>query len=157
MPAINLIEIIPPDGVLPMLKAGSKKHALAEIATLASRITDIPQKRILESLLERERLGSTGIGSGVAIPHAKIEELDRLWGFFARLETGIDFQAVDEQPADLIFLLLTPGDSGAEHLKALARISRLLRDPDTLKKLRGAHDAAAIYAILTEPLTATAA
>ncbi len=154
---MNLIDIIPPEGILYSLRASNKKHALTEMASLAEGFTGIPLRRILDQLLEREHLGSTGIGNGVAIPHAKLPETDRLWGFFARLDTPIDFEAIDEQPVDLIFLLLTPGAAGAEHLKALARISRLLRNQSTCEKLRGALDASALYAVLTEPLAATAA
>ncbi len=154
---MNLIEIIPTEGVLFALKAANKKGALHEIAALAEAFTDIPQKKIFENVLEREKLGSTGIGNGVAIPHAKLPEINRIWGFFARLEQPIDFEAIDEQPVDLIFLLLTPAGAGAEHLKALARVSRLLREQNVLEKLRGALDQSALYAILTEPLAASAA
>lgn len=154
---VNLIDIIPPEGVLYSLKASNKKHALLELTSLAASFVGVPERRILEILLEREKLGSTGIGNGVAIPHAKLPEIDRLWGFFARLDTPINFEAIDEQPVDLIFLLLSPGTAGAEHLKALARISRLLRDQETCKKLRGTEDGSAIYSILTEPLAASAA
>jgi PTS system nitrogen regulatory IIA component len=154
---MDLIEIIPPEGVLIGLRASSKKHALMELASLAARFTGVPEKRLLEGLLERERLGSTGIGNGVAVPHTKVPEINRLWGFFARLDHRINFDSIDEQPVDLIFLLLTPTAAGAEHLKALARVSRLLRSHSACEKLRGADDASALYAILTQPMAATAA
>jgi PTS system nitrogen regulatory IIA component len=101
-------------------------------------------------LLERERLGTTGVGNGIAIPHGKLAGLKQLFGMFARLEQPVDFDAIDEQPVDLIFLLLAPEAAGADHLKALARVSRLLRDRSVCEKLRGANQADAIYALLTE-------
>ena len=121
-----------------------------ELSALAAHVTDISDRTIFESLLERERLGTTGIGQGIAIPHAKLNELDKLYGFFARVDTPIDFESIDEQPVDLIFLLLAPDTAGAEHLKALARVSRLLRNQSVCEKLRASTDAAALYALLTE-------
>ena len=103
--------------------------------------------------MQRERLGSTGIGNGIAIPHGKLARLERLFGVFARLERPIDFEALDGQPVDLMFLLLAPEGAGADHLKALARIARLLRDPETAQKLRESRDAEALYAVLTWPPT----
>ncbi|HWI80093.1 MAG TPA: PTS sugar transporter subunit IIA, partial [Ramlibacter sp.] len=103
------------------------------------------------------RLGSTGVGYGVAIPHGKLPGLKRLYGFFARLASPIDFEAVDDQPVDLVFLLLAPETAGADHLKALARISRLLRDRETCEKLRGSDSGDAIYALLTEVTARSAA
>jgi len=108
-------------------------------------------------LLERERLGSTGVGNGIAIPHGKIAGLDRLYGLFARADQPIDFDAIDEQPVDLIFLLLAPEGAGADHLKALARVSRLLRDRVTCEKLRGSDNADALYALLTHSAASHAA
>jgi PTS system nitrogen regulatory IIA component len=154
---MDLNQIIPQEGILFALRASNKKHALLELAALAEAFTDVPQRLILDRLIEREKLGSTGIGNGVAIPHAKFAEIARPWGFFARLENPIDFAAIDEQPVDLMFLLLTPAGAGAEHLKVLARISRLLRHQSACEKLRGALDAAAIYTILTEPMAASVA
>ena len=100
--------------------------------------------------MDRERLGTTGVGSGIAIPHGKLPELDRLYGIFARLEKPVDFQSIDDRPVDLIFVLLAPEEAGADHLKALARVSRLLRDHDVCDKLRGTSETDALYAIMTE-------
>jgi PTS system nitrogen regulatory IIA component len=112
---------------------------------------------IFEVLLERERLATTGIGSGTAIPHGRLADLPRLYGLFARLEKPIPFEAIDDQPVDLIFLLLTPDNAGADHLKALARISRLLRDKAICDKLRGTDRADALYALLTDRAASHAA
>lgn len=148
--------MIPPEGVLFALRSGSKRHALSELAGLAEGFVGVPQRRILDAILEREKLGSTGIGNGVAIPHARLGEIERPWGFFARLDRPLEFQAVDELPVDLVFLLLTTSVAGAEHLKALAQVSRLLRQQSTGEKLRSARDAAAVHAILTEPVSVAA-
>jgi PTS system nitrogen regulatory IIA component len=101
--------------------------------------------------MQREKLGSTGVGSGIAIPHGKLAKLDRLFGLFARLDRAIDFEALDGQPVDLVFVLLAPEAAGADHLKALARVARLLRDPDIANKLRDAHASEAIYSVLAMP------
>lgn len=154
---MELSELIAPEGVISPLKASSKKQALQELSARAEQITGIGQREIFEALIERERLGSTGVGNGIAIPHAKLATLDRLWGLFARLETPIDFDSIDEQPVDLIFLLLAPAGAGAEHLKALARVSRLLRNHSVCEKLRGSSDPSAVYALLTEPVASNAA
>lgn len=154
---MELSELITPEGVISPLKASSKKQALQELSARAEQVTGIGQRAIFEALIERERLGSTGVGNGIAIPHAKLESLDRLWGLFARLETPIDFDSIDEQPVDLIFLLLAPAGAGAEHLKALARVSRLLRNHSVCEKLRGSSDPSAVYALLTEPVASNAA
>jgi len=148
---MEIERLLSPDAVIASLKATSKKQALQELAKHAAGLTGLAERRIFDVLLERERLGSTGVGHGVAIPHARMAELDRLFGLFARLEAPIDFDAVDEQPVDLIFLLLAPESAGADHLKALARISRLLRDKASCAKLRGADNADALYAVLVEP------
>jgi PTS system nitrogen regulatory IIA component len=149
--------LIAPERVIPDLKATSKKRALQEIARIASLTVGLHERAVFEVLLERERLGSTGVGNGVAIPHGKLPGLKRLYGFFARLATPIDFEAVDDQPVDLVFLLLAPETAGADHLKALARISRLLRDKETCEKLRGSDTADALYALLTEATARSAA
>ena len=120
-------------------------------------MTGLHERSIFDVLLERERLGTTGVGKGIAIPHGKMAELDRLYGMFARLEHPIDFDAVDDQPVDLIFLLLAPESAGADHLKALARVSRLLRDKTICEKLRGCDSAEALYALLTDSATSHAA
>jgi PTS system nitrogen regulatory IIA component len=111
-------------------------------------MTGVADRRIYDALAERERLGTTGIGTGVAIPHCRLPELTRLYGLFARLERPVPFDAIDDQPVDLVFLLLAPQEAGAEHLKALARVSRLLRDRAMCEKLRGANSADALYALL---------
>ena len=139
------------EAVLPRLKATGKKQALQEIARSAAGLTGVGERRILDALLERERLGSTGVGLGIAIPHAKLAEIDRLWGLFARLEAPVRFDAVDDRPVDLMFMLLAPDSAGADHLKALARVSRLLRDKAQCARLRGAEGGDALYAALVEP------
>ncbi|WP_455374490.1 PTS IIA-like nitrogen regulatory protein PtsN [Limibacillus halophilus] len=146
---MELRDLIAPNAVLCDLKAGSKKQALQELAKRAAKVTGQAERAIFEVLIERERLGTTGVGNGIAIPHGKLPELDRLYGLFARLETPVDFDAIDEQPVDLICVLLAPEGAGADHLKALARVSRVLRDRATCDKLRGADSADGIYAILT--------
>lgn len=153
---MDFSDLISPDSVIARLKATSKKQALQEIAQKAARLARLPEREVFDALLERERLGTTGVGQGIALPHAKFPELTRLHGLFVRLDPPVDFESIDDKPVDLIFALLAPEDAGAEHLKALARISRLLRNQAVCAKLRGAEDDAALYAILTEP-TASAA
>jgi PTS system nitrogen regulatory IIA component len=135
---------------MPRLKVSSKKQALQELARRAAEITGVHERQIFDVLLERERLGTTGVGNGIAIPHGKLADVKQMFGLFARLEHPVDFEAIDEQPVDLIFLLLAPEGAGADHLKALARVSRLLRDRAICEKLRGADQAEAIYALLTD-------
>jgi PTS system nitrogen regulatory IIA component len=139
-----------PAQVMPRLKVTNKKQALQELAKRASELTGAHERQIFDVLLERERLGTTGVGNGIAIPHGKLAEIKNMFGLFARLEPAVDFEAIDEQPVDLIFLLLAPEGAGADHLKALARVSRLLRDRSICEKLRGADQAEAIYALLTD-------
>lgn len=145
-----MLDLITPQAILPNLKAGSKKQALQDMARRAAELTGQHERAIFDVLLERERLGTTGVGHGIAIPHGKLPSLERVWGVFARLERPIDYDAIDEQPVDLIFLLLAPEQAGADHLKALARVSRLLRDQSMCEKLRGSDSADAIYALLTQ-------
>ena len=146
-----LQEIIDASAVLPNLKAQSKKQLLQELAHAAAHIAGVDHRVIFEMLLQREKLGSTGLGQGIAIPHAKIPSLGRVHGIFAKLGTAVDFDAVDGLPVDLVFLLLAPEHAGADHLKSLACISRFLRDPIHVSKLRGTGDPQALYAIMTEP------
>ncbi len=153
---MSLTDLIAPNAVIPVLKADSKKQAIQELAARAAQLTGHSERMIAEILLQREKLGSTGVGNGIAIPHGKLPKLGKLFGMFARLERPIDFEALDGQPVDLIFLLLAPETAGADHLKALARIARLLRDPDIGQKLRASQDAEALYAVLALP-SATAA
>jgi PTS system nitrogen regulatory IIA component len=148
----DLSDILSQAGVVGSLKATSKKHLLQELASRAAPLTGLAERVIFETLLERERLGSTGFGHGIATPHGKFAGLDRIIGVFARLEQKIDFDSIDDQPVDLVFLLMAPEGAGADHLKALSRVSRLLRNMQVCEKLRGADDSAALYAILTEPL-----
>jgi PTS system nitrogen regulatory IIA component len=144
-----LNDIVAANAVIPALKVNGKKQAIQEIAARAAELSGLGERTIFETLLQREKLGSTGIGHGIAIPHGKLPKLDRLFGLFARLDRPIDFESLDGQPVDLIFLLLAPEGAGADHLKALARVARLLRDPDTANKLRESSDADALYAVLT--------
>jgi len=145
-----MIELITPASIIANLRAGNKKQALQELARKAAELTGQHERTVFDVLLERERLGTTGVGQGIAIPHGKLAALDRVYGIFARLERPIDFDAIDEQPVDLMFLLLAPEQAGADHLKALARVSRLLRDNAICEKLRGSTSADAIYALLTQ-------
>jgi PTS system nitrogen regulatory IIA component len=154
---MEIVDLITPKSVIANLRATSKKQALQELARFAAGLTGEQERAIFEVLLERERLGTTGVGAGVAIPHGKLAGLKHLYGVFARLETPIDFESVDEQPVDLIFLLLAPESAGADHLKALARVSRLLRDREMCEKLRGSDTGDAIYALLTDMSTSHAA
>jgi len=154
---MTLTDLIAPHAVVPALKVNNKKQAIQELAVRASELTGQNERAILEILLQREKLGSTGVGNGVAIPHGKLPKLGRLFGLFARLERPIDFEALDGQPVDLIFLLLAPETAGADHLKALARVARLLRDPNIARRLRDSRDADALYAVLSMPPASSAA
>src|SRR3977135_8893 len=144
-----LTDLVAPQAIVPALKVNSKKQAIQELAARAAGLTGQSERDIVEILQQREKLGSTGIGNGIAIPHGKLPKLERLFGLFARLDRPIDFEALDGQPVDLIFLLLAPEPAGAEPPKALARVARLMRTPDTAKMLRESRDAEAIYAVLT--------
>ena len=143
-----LTDLVAPNAIIPALKVNGKKQALQEIAAKAATITGQNDKTIFEILLQREKLGSTGVGNGVAIPHGKLPKLGKVFGLFARLERPVDFEALDGQPVDLVFLLLAPEGAGADHLKALARVARLLRDGEVARKLRDSSDAEALYAVL---------
>ena len=147
---MEINDLVSPEGVVANLRATSKKQALQDLSARAADLSEQHERAIFDVLMERERLGTTGVGNGIAIPHGKLPNLDRLYGLFARLEQPVDFQAIDERPVDLIFLLLAPESAGADHLKALARVSRLLRDKAVCDKLRGTDSAEALYAILTE-------
>jgi PTS system nitrogen regulatory IIA component len=145
----DLSDLITVDRIDATLSVANKKALFQQLGLAASRRTGIDVRNIVTALTERERLGSTGFGGGAAIPHGKIEGISSVFGYFARLNTPIDFQAVDNMPVDLVCLLLSPPDAGADHLKALARVSRLLRDRDTTAKLRGARSRDAIFALLS--------
>ena len=142
------LEFLRPEAVAPALRVNGKKQALQEISTHAARLTGLDERDIFETLLQRERLGSTGVGERVAIPHCKMPRLERLFGLVARLDKPIDFEAIDGEPVDVIFLLLAPAGAGADHLKALARVARMLREPGIHERIRAARDANALYAVL---------
>ena len=154
---MEIADLLSPDAVAAHLKAANKKQVLQEMAHRAGQLTRLPERRIFETLLEREKLGSTGMGQGIAIPHGRVPGIQKMTGLFAQLDHPIDFDAMDDQPVDLVFLLLAPEDAGADHLKALARVSRLLRNQAVCEKLRGAPQASTLYALLTEPTAAQAA
>ena len=152
---MHLGDLISPEAVLPSLKTKSKKQLLQELSARAARIAGLPERDIFDVLWQREQLGSTGLGQGVAIPHGKLGGLKQIVGLFALLAEPIEFDAVDGEPVDIVFLLLAPEGAGADHLKALARISRLLRERGAVEKLRASKDAAALYAVLTQEETSS--
>ena len=154
---MEIDDLLTPDRVVAALRATSKKQVLQELARRAAQDTGLHERAIFDVLLERERLGTTGVGNGIAIPHGRFSQLDSIYGLFARLESAVDFDAVDDQPVDLVFLLLAPETAGADHLKALARVSRLLRDRSMCEKLRGADGGDALYAVLTSSAQSHAA
>ena len=139
------------------MKASGKKALLAELASRAATILKLDERRLFDRLLERERLGSTGIGGGIAIPHGRLSTLDKPRGLFARLVHPVDFDSIDERPVDIVFLLVAPEGAGADHLKALARVSRLLRDRNLVEKLRATESADALYALLVDSIQAQSA
>jgi PTS system nitrogen regulatory IIA component len=145
---MDISNLINMDAIFPQLKVSSKKQLLLELGNIAKNKIKKPVQEIATILMERERLGSTGVGYGVAIPHGRFTELDKIFGVFAKLEKPVNYDALDNQPVDLVFLLLVPEKAGASHLKALAKISRILRDQSVCEKLRGADSGDAIYAIL---------
>lgn len=145
-----LADILQPEGIIPALRVHTKKQLLVELASTASKITGIPEREIFDVVLQRERLGSTGVGAGIAIPHGKLKGLTKITGIFARLETPVDFEALDDQPVDLVFMLLAPEGAGADHLKALSRIARALRDQDLVARLRSSDTVPAIEACLNQ-------
>ena len=146
-----LTDLVAPNAVIAALKVNGKKQAIQELSARAAELTGQNERVIFETLMQREKLGSTGVGHGIAIPHGKLPKLERLVGLFARLERPIDFESLDGEPVDLIFLLLAPEAAGADHLKALARVARLLRDSTTVARLRETRDAEALYAVLALP------
>lgn len=154
---MNLGDILANDGIIPSLLADDKKHALRLLAERAGAATGLDAQIIFTALLQRERLSSTSLGRGIAIPHIKMPELKSIQCFFARLDKPLSFDSHDGEPVDILFFLLAPEHAGGDHLKALARISRLVRDPATLEHLRAAKDADSLRAVLTAPLTSHAA
>ncbi len=151
---MTLTDIIDARAVLPAVKAQNKKHLLQELSQAFAGLVAADHRVIFETLNRREKLGSTGLGQGIAIPQGSLPNINRVYGLFARLAAPVNFESVDGLPVDLVFVLLAPDHAGADHLTALARISRMLREPETLAKLRGTETAEGLYAILTEP-TAT--
>lgn len=149
--------VIRPDRVLSNLKVSSKKQLLQELSKVGGELTGLHERQVFDTLVERERLGSTGMGAGIAIPHGRLEGLDRVYEIFVKLDRGVDFEAIDGQPVDLLYLLLAPQEAGADHLKALARVSRLLRDAPTVAKLRGTDSAEALMSVLQSQDSANAA
>lgn len=146
---MDLSDLVQASAIMPSLKANSKKQLLQVLAEKASALTGLQEREIFDTILQRERLGSTGVGNGIAIPHGKLAGIRQIMGVFARLDQAVDFEALDDQPVDLVFLLLAPEGAGADHLKALSRIARVLRDGDVVAKIRGSHDAAAIHTLLS--------
>ena len=145
-----LADLLQPDAIIPAPKVNSKKQLLQELAAKASKLINVPEREVFDVILQRERLGSTGVGNGIAIPHGKLASLTSIRGIFARLDTAVDFEAIDDEPVDLVFLLLAPEGAGADHLKALSRIARVLRDQDLVAKLRATDSANAIYTFLNQ-------
>lgn len=154
---MDLSDLIEVSAVMPALKANSKKQLLQLLAEKAAAETGLSEREIFDTILQRERLGSTGVGNGIAIPHGKLPGIRKITGVFARLEAPVDFEALDDLPVDLVFLLLAPEGAGADHLKALSRIARVLRDGDTVAKIRGTKDASAIHAFLSQTPATNAA
>lgn len=145
---MKLSEIMSGNSVFLSLKAGSKRQLLQEMAAKAAEITGINERTICDTILERESLGSTGFGDGTALPHGRFAELDKVYGFFAKLSTPVDFEAIDGKPVDLVFMLLSPEGNGADHLTALAQISRILKDEATCSKIRQISSPQEIHALL---------
>lgn len=154
---MELGDLLSTDSIIPALKADNKKQLLQALAEHAARSAGVSSHDLFVRLLQRERLDSTGLGRGIAVPHAKLKDLDRIVGLFARLEKPVDFESADGEPVDLVFLLLSPEHASGDHLKALARISRLVRDPAAIEGLRQAPDRAALEKQLTAPPTSHAA
>lgn len=154
---MDISELLHADAVRVIGQMTSKKRLFQELGDIAAAIYGLSAGQATDGLQERESLGPTGVGHGIALPHARIDGLDRIVGIFVRLDKPMDFDSVDRQPVDLIFTLLAPKDSGVEHLKALALISRTMRDPAICAKLRANGQAATLHAILTEARSSQAA
>ena len=151
-----ITDLIAPNAIIPALKVNNKKQVLQELAARAALLTGQNERAIFDILMQREKLGTTAVGSGIAIPHGKMPNLTRLFGLFARLDRPVDFDALDNQPVDLVFLLLAPESAGADHLTALSRVARLLRDQTVAHKLRATQDAESLYAVLAMPSASAA-
>lgn len=148
---MEIADILAPQAVFERLKAPNKKKLITDLAACAAQTARLNANTVFETLWEREKLSSTGVGHGIAIPHGRLPKLEKIVGVFAHLDEAIDYESIDESPVDLVFALLTPADAGADHLKALARVSRLMRNAAYCEKLRAASDRAQLYALLTEP------
>ena len=146
---MEMTDLLTPDSVIDGLKVTSKKQVLQDLSERAAKLTGLDTREVLDTILARERLGTTGVGQGIAIPHGRMENLDKIYGLFARLNKPVDFDSLDEKPVDLVFMLLAPDGAGADHLKALAKISRLLRNKTICNKLRGSDSSDALFALLT--------
>lgn len=148
---MQIADLLVPGSVFVAVKAHGKKQLFSELAQRAAKVVHLPEKRIYEIVMGREKLGTTGVGQGIAIPHGRDDDIEKIVGLFVRMDAPVEYEAVDNQPVDLVFLLLAPESAGADHLKALARISRLLRNQMVCSKLRAASSAEELYAILTAP------
>lgn len=154
---MQIRDILAPQAVSAHLRATSKKQLFQELAAKAAEWYGLDAREAFEALLDRERLGPTAIGRGVAAPHARVAALSGIRGVFARLERPIDFDALDDEPVDLVFALFAPEEAGADHLRALARVSRSLRDSGVCAKLRSCPDASSLFAVLTDGVSSRAA
>ncbi len=154
---MQLPDILNADSVLPAVQAGSKKQLLQVLSAEAAARTGLDERGIFETLMQREKLGSTALGNGIAIPHGRFAGLKKVRGLFARLAKPVDFDAPDHLPVDLAFLLMAPEGAGADHLKALARVSRLMRDKSLVEKLRATRERDVLYALLAEQQPSKAA
>ncbi|MBK8084948.1 MAG: PTS sugar transporter subunit IIA [Devosia sp.] len=154
---MELSDILAEESVIVCSGIKTKNEVLQQLAERGARVTGADAAAILEALTDREALGSTGLGNGIAIPHGKLPGLAGVTAVFARLESPVDFEAVDDQPVDLVMMLLAPIGAGADHLKALARVARLLRTEAIVDKLRRTGDVAGLYGVLTQPVPAQAA
>lgn len=150
-------DLLDPGAVALRAGAPGKRQALSLIADVAARVLGVDAEAVYEGLLEREAAGSTGVGEGVAIPHARIDGIDRVRAVVVRLDTPVAFDALDDKPVDLLVALFAPRDASAQHLRALARVARLLRQPETRTALRQARSADAIHVLLTQEAASTAA
>jgi PTS system nitrogen regulatory IIA component len=154
---MDIGDLLVRDGVVLKGGASSKRQALHGVAAAAAQAIGLEEARVFDALMERETLGSTGLGSGVAVPHARLEGIDRVRAVFVRLDTPVAYDAVDDRPVDLMFALFAPPKDGAEHLRALAAVSRALRSPELREQLRQARTVDAIHALFVRSETATAA
>ena len=145
---MKISDLMPNDSILLSVKAKNKRNLLQELAEFAASVTKISDRTIFDTILERENLGSTGFGGGLALPHGRLAELDRVYVFCAKLSTPIDFESIDNKPVDVVFLLLSPESSGADHLTALAQVSRILKNNGLINKIREAQSTEEIHALL---------